>query len=75
MAYLCSFEILILELVLEQPTLFFEVSSIDSWDRHRIEGYGYWKFPWKPGNSNWLWLLLVIAANDLACHAEDSSVL
>ncbi|XP_066925017.1 tectonic-like complex member MKS1 [Clytia hemisphaerica] len=27
------------------PTLFFEVYSLDSWQRHRIEGYGYCQLP------------------------------
>jgi len=33
------------------PTLFFEVYSLDSWQRHRIEGYGFCQLPDVPGST------------------------
>lgn len=33
------------------PTLFFEVYSLDSWKRHRIEGYGFCQIPDVPGTT------------------------
>ncbi len=33
------------------PMLYFEVLSIDSWERYRTEGYGYMTLPQKPGKS------------------------
>ena len=31
------------------PQLFVEVQSVDSWQRHRIEGYGYMLLPMTTG--------------------------
>ncbi len=31
------------------PSLLMQVNSVDSWGRHRIEGYGYLTFPSEPG--------------------------
>ena len=31
------------------PRLLIEVSSLDYWERHRVEGYGYIDLPSKPG--------------------------
>ena len=31
------------------PVLFFEVNSVDSWSRHRTEGYTYTVLPSRPG--------------------------
>lgn len=31
------------------PVLFFEVNSVDSWSRHRTEGYAYAVIPAQPG--------------------------
>ena len=31
------------------PSLLLQVNSVDSWGRHRIEGYGYVTFPREPG--------------------------
>ena len=31
------------------PSLLMQVNSVDSWGRHRIEGYGYVTFPSEPG--------------------------
>lgn len=33
------------------PRILLEVLSLDSWDRHRAEGYGYTDLPNRPGNS------------------------
>lgn len=33
----------------ERPYLLLQVNSIDSWGRHRIEGYGFVRFPTDPG--------------------------
>ena len=33
----------------ERPYLLLQVNSIDSWGRHRIEGYGFVRFPGEPG--------------------------
>tara|TARA_B110000285_G_C15007491_1_gene554635 strand:- start:188 stop:778 length:591 start_codon:yes stop_codon:yes gene_type:complete len=32
-----------------RPTLLMQVNSVDSWNRHRIEGYGFCRFPLDPG--------------------------
>lgn len=32
-----------------RPILLFQVNSVDDWNRHRIEGYGFVKFPLEPG--------------------------
>ena len=34
------------------PILFFEVLSIDTWERYRTEGYGYVTIPNKPGTED-----------------------
>ncbi|KAJ1569343.1 Pleiotropic negative transcriptional regulator [Cladochytrium tenue] len=34
---------------LEWPTVYFEVCSMDYWDRHVVEGYTYAKLPRQPG--------------------------
>ena len=31
------------------PQIYFEVASLDSWQRHRVEGYGYLSVPTTPG--------------------------
>ena len=33
----------------ERPYLLLQVNSIDSWGRHRVEGYGFVHFPSEPG--------------------------
>lgn len=33
------------------PTILFEVFSLDSWQRHRIEGYGYCQLADMPGHT------------------------
>jgi hypothetical protein len=33
----------------KRPHLLFQVNSVDSWDRHRIEGYGFVRLPMEPG--------------------------
>ena len=35
--------------IADRPYLLLQVNSIDSWGRHRIEGYGFVRFPAKPG--------------------------
>ena len=35
--------------LLSTPVFHFEVASIDTWDRHRTEGYGHWSLPSQPG--------------------------
>jgi Meckel syndrome type 1 protein len=35
--------------LLSMPTFHFEVGSIDTWDRHRMEGYAHWSLPPQPG--------------------------
>ena len=32
-----------------RPYLLMQVNSVDSWNRHRIEGYGFVRFPLEPG--------------------------
>lgn len=32
-----------------RPHLLFQVNSVDSWNRHRIEGYGFLRLPMEPG--------------------------
>ena len=32
-----------------RPTLLLQVNSVDEWNRHRIEGYGFIKFPMETG--------------------------
>ena len=32
-----------------RPYLMLQVNSVDSWGRHRIEGYGFVRFPLEPG--------------------------
>lgn len=32
-----------------RPTLLMQVNSVDSWNRQRIEGYGFCRFPLEPG--------------------------
>ena len=31
------------------PLMYIEVSSVDSWERYRLEGYGYTAIPATPG--------------------------
>ena len=31
------------------PRVLLEVASLDYWDRHRVEGYGYMDLPQAPG--------------------------
>merc|ERR1712048_1515942 len=38
------------ELFAKFPTLYFKVSSVDSWQRFRCEGYGYTQLPDVPGS-------------------------
>ena len=33
----------------QRPMLLMQVNSVDEWNRHRIEGYGFVKFPEQPG--------------------------
>ena len=33
----------------QRPYLLLQVNSVDSWNRHRIEGYGFVRFPERPG--------------------------
>ena len=33
----------------KRPYLLFQVNSVDSWKRHRIEGYGFLRMPLEPG--------------------------
>ena len=33
----------------KMPRVLLEVSSLDYWDRHRVEGYGYMDIPDRPG--------------------------
>jgi len=33
----------------ERPFLLLQVNSVDSWGRHRVEGYGFVRFPLEPG--------------------------
>ena len=33
----------------DRPYLLLQVNSIDSWGRHRVEGYGFVRFPSEPG--------------------------
>ena len=33
----------------ERPYLMLQVNSVDSWGRHRIEGYGFCRMPLNPG--------------------------
>ncbi len=33
----------------DRPYILFQVNSKDSWNRHRIEGYGYLRMPAQPG--------------------------
>ena len=33
----------------DRPYLLLQVNSIDSWGRHRVEGYGFVRFPAEPG--------------------------
>lgn len=33
----------------QRPYLLFQVNSVDSWNRHRIEGYGFLRLPLEPG--------------------------
>lgn len=35
--------------VQERPYLLLQVNSVDAWGRHRIEGYGFARFPSEPG--------------------------
>ena len=35
--------------VRQRPYLLFQVNSVDSWNRHRIEGYGFLRLPLEPG--------------------------
>ncbi|XP_061558048.1 Meckel syndrome type 1 protein [Phycodurus eques] len=44
------------ESVPQWPVLYFQVLSLDSWQRYRTEGYGYLLFPFTPGK------------HTLACH-------
>ncbi len=37
------------ELLPKSPTMYIEVSSVDSWERYRLEGYGYTTIPSTPG--------------------------
>jgi len=37
------------EKMADRPYLLLQVNSIDSWGRHRIEGYGFVRFPAEPG--------------------------
>lgn len=37
------------EKMAERPYLLLQVNSIDSWGRHRVEGYGFVRFPAEPG--------------------------
>ena len=32
------------------PTIYFQVNSLDYWERHRVEGYGMLKIPTDPGS-------------------------
>jgi hypothetical protein len=32
------------------PVVYFEVASKDGWERHSVEGYGYWRIPCTPGS-------------------------
>ena len=38
--------------LLRPPTVFFQVNSLDYWDRHRCEGYSMFTLPTKPGSYN-----------------------
>ena len=44
-----SFSFLTLTLVNQRPYLMFQVNSVDSWNRHRIQGYGFVRLPLEPG--------------------------
>ena len=33
----------------KRPYIILQVNSVDSWNRHRIEGYGFLRIPEQPG--------------------------
>ncbi len=44
-----DYQFLAKEDVTKRPHLLFQVNSVDSWNRHRIEGYGFARLPASPG--------------------------
>ena len=36
--------------ILKPPVIYFQVNSLDYWDRHRCEGYGQLTLPTNPGS-------------------------
>ena len=40
---------LIAETLPKLPLMYIEVSSVDAWERYRLEGYGYTAIPSAPG--------------------------
>lgn len=45
-----DFQFLVKENKIDQrPYLLLQVNSVDDWGRHRIEGYGFIRFPLEPG--------------------------